>query len=141
MADRIISIYSTSNEIEANRVSQLLAHNGIDSHLHNAKPQDLFGMGRLGTGYSIAVGLIEVQIHEKQQEEALAILKSEMELEDSLQSPSDTSDIGFKKQDAGQPGASRRDKRRNVKPAMLLECGAEHRMVRHRFAARDLFWH
>jgi hypothetical protein len=80
--DKIVTIYTTSDEIEANRVSQLLAQYRIDSHIHNARPQDLFGMGRLGSGYNLAVGLLEVQIHEKQQEKALTILKDELELDD-----------------------------------------------------------
>jgi hypothetical protein len=99
MNEKIVTIYTTSDEIEANRVSQLLAQHGIDSHIHNARPQDLFGMGRLGSGYNLAVGLLEVQIHEKQQEKALTILKDEMELDEAMDSVSEHPETGAKQQD------------------------------------------
>ncbi len=102
MDEKIVTVYATSDEIEANRVSQLLAQHGIDSHIHNARPQDLFGMGRLGAGYNLAVGLLEVQIHEKQQEKALTILKDEMELKEAIDSVSEPPETEVIKQDPEQ---------------------------------------
>ena len=98
MGEKIITIFTTSDEIEANRVSQLLAQYEIDTYIHNAGSQDLFGMGRLGTGYNLAVGMLEVRIHENQQEKALVILKDELDLKDSSEPVSDSSVVEVDKQ-------------------------------------------
>lgn len=80
--EKIVNVYSSGDKLETDRLVAALKENGIDSFIQNAATQDLFGLGRLGTGYNLAIGIYNIQIRESDYEQSIKIIKEQLGLND-----------------------------------------------------------
>jgi len=71
----IITLFRSSDILEIMSIAAILEENNIQYNIQNANIQALFGMGCLGTGFNLAVGLINIQIHKEEFAQAKQLME------------------------------------------------------------------
>jgi hypothetical protein len=71
----LVTILATGDPILLMTAKSLLDEAGIPSFTRGESMQDLFGMGRLGTGFSLVAGPMEIQVSEQRRQEAEELLR------------------------------------------------------------------
>lgn len=89
---KFVTAYKTSNPGLIAFAKSILEAEGIEYFIKGEGVQDLFGLGRLGTGYSPLVGVAEIQVDEYELERAKGLLKemeerNNYEIEDDIDPP------------------------------------------------------
>jgi len=69
-----VTIYETGDQNLILFIKSVFESENIIYYLKNEAVQDLFGSGRLGTGYNILTGPVEIQVDERDAEKAREIL-------------------------------------------------------------------
>ena len=72
----IVTLYKPVNETEFSILSSLLEKENIHFYVKNDNVQDLFGYGRIGTGYNILTGPIIMQVDKKDYSAALKVIQN-----------------------------------------------------------------
>ena len=62
----LVTLYKPKNEVEFSIISSLLQEAKIPFMVRNSEVQDLFGMGRIGTGYNFVTGPMVILVNENQ---------------------------------------------------------------------------
>lgn len=71
---KFVTIYKTGDQSLILFIKSVFESENIIYYLRNEAVQDLFGGGRLGTGYNVLAGPVEVQVDERDAEKAGEIL-------------------------------------------------------------------
>jgi len=77
---KLVPLYKPANEAEFVVISSLLDDGEIPFLAKNKNLQNLFGMGSMGTGFSVVTGEITIFVHEDDFEEGQELLKRYMEI-------------------------------------------------------------
>jgi hypothetical protein len=78
------TVFATADPVELLTAKALLDEAGIPYLTRGEGIQDLFGLGRLGTGFSILTGPIEIQVGSRRFQEAVDLLdEAEFESEEA----------------------------------------------------------
>jgi hypothetical protein len=70
------TVFATGDPVALLTAQSLLDEAGIPYLTRGEGMQDLFGMGRLGTGFSIVAGPIEIQVGARRAQEAADLLRA-----------------------------------------------------------------
>ena len=73
--DDLVTVFRAGDPGLVSVVHSLLEGEGIDYIARNDNLQDLFGWGRIGSGFSILVGPVEFQVRRADLERAEAVLR------------------------------------------------------------------
>ena len=79
---RFVTVFQPENEYEHITAIPLLENAGIIYYSKNALLQNLFGVGKIGSGYNLVTGPIQIQVAEKDYEKAQKVLFGEDILKD-----------------------------------------------------------
>jgi hypothetical protein len=71
----VVTVFATGDPVLLMTATALLDEAGIPYFTRGEGTQDLFGMGRLGTGFSIVAGPMEIQVGAQRSEEAEDLLR------------------------------------------------------------------
>jgi hypothetical protein len=85
----LVTVLETGDPVELGMVGSVLEEAGIRFFLKGEGVQDIFGFGRIGTGYNVLAGPVEVQVPPENEQEALALLE---DLRTSLQAENEADD-------------------------------------------------
>lgn len=84
-----VTVLAAKDDEEAMVVQSLLGSAGIACYAKGQLIQDLIGGGRIGTGYSVVTGPVEIQVHAEDAEEARRILAESIDTSAGTDSDSD----------------------------------------------------
>lgn len=70
-----VTVLTTGNQVTVAIAKSILEGAGITYVIKNENLQDLFALGRLGTGFNPLVGPMEIQVHADSIEEAVDLLE------------------------------------------------------------------
>jgi len=71
---KLVTVLETSDQALLLVAKGILDGAGIPYCAAGERVQDLFGVGRLPSGFSVIAGPVRLQVHEEDKEEALALL-------------------------------------------------------------------
>jgi hypothetical protein len=71
----LATVYTTGDEGLIQLIKSILEEAGIPCFARSQGVQDLFALGRLGTGFSPIAGPVEIQVPQDRAEEAVELLK------------------------------------------------------------------
>ncbi|MEA2694390.1 MAG: hypothetical protein QOJ16_3777 [Acidobacteriota bacterium] len=71
----IVTVFATGDPVLLMTATSLLDEAGIPYFTRGEGTQDLFGMGRLGTGFSLIAGPMEIRVGAQRSEEAEDLLR------------------------------------------------------------------
>lgn len=80
--DSLVTILTTGDPATLTYARSLLAEAGIGFHEKGEMLQDLFGAGRIGTGYNLVSGPMEIQVELQNEKKARRILSEILEKKD-----------------------------------------------------------
>ena len=72
----LVTVFVPESEADHLAIGALLQSAGIEFHSKNARVQNLFGMGQLGTGFNVAAGPVQMQVLEGEFEKAKELIDS-----------------------------------------------------------------
>lgn len=72
----LVTVLKSSDTATIKVVKSLLEAEGIPCVLQAEGIQDLLGLGRAGTGFNVAVGPVQVQVHPQDAEAALELIEA-----------------------------------------------------------------
>jgi hypothetical protein len=56
----LVTVFKSGDELTVSLAASILEEEGIACVVRNQGIQDLFGMGRIGAGFNVAIGPVEV---------------------------------------------------------------------------------
>jgi Putative prokaryotic signal transducing protein len=71
---RVVTVLSTGDPVRLEIAKSLLDSGGVDYWVKGEGLQSLFGAGRLGTGFNVAIGPMLLQVDEEDESDARVIL-------------------------------------------------------------------
>lgn len=87
------TVFSTGDPVALLTAKTLLDEAGIPYLTRGEGIQDLFGMGRLGTGFSVVAGPMEIQVGARRGREAMDLLRAaDLEVEEDDEDDEDDED-------------------------------------------------
>jgi hypothetical protein len=90
----LATVLRTGDPAMLSVAKSILAGAGISSLAKGEGVQDLFGLGRVGTGYSIITGPVELQVMRGDEEEARSLLLDLVPRKESAPAPAEDNDGG-----------------------------------------------
>ena len=73
-SSKLVNLYKPKSEVEFSLISSLLEEAKIPFMVRNSEVQDLFGVGRIGTGYNFVTGPMIILVNENHFSKAREII-------------------------------------------------------------------
>ncbi len=72
---QLVSVFESGDPLELEVLKAMLESEGISSSIHGSRVPDLFGWGRIGTGYNIAIGAARLVVDKSDFDSAVALIR------------------------------------------------------------------